>query len=101
GGSVGAHFAFTPFELSEIVDTCVAQSQPFLAEQYIFGREAAVAVIGHFRDKDEYVLPVVEIESPKHGVLSYQKRVSGEGYATPGGAFRFDEREKLSQLARA
>lgn len=100
GASVQSHFAFTPFELAEAVDKCVAHGQPFIAEQYIYGKEAAVGVISHFRGKDDYALPVVEVRSPSRGILSHEARSGGEEYAIAGGALHPAERERLSQFAR-
>lgn len=100
GASVHTHFAFTPFELSETIDKCIALGEPFIAEQYIYGKEAAVGVINHFRGKDEYVLPAIEVSSPAKGVLSNDTRAGGEAYARLGGGLRPQEREELSQLAQ-
>jgi len=100
GGSVRAYFAFTPLELSQFVDDSVAHGEPFLVEQYIQGREAAVGVVSDFRTKSEYVLPVVEIKSASRGVCSHDMRCGESDYAVYGGSFSSDERETLSGLAR-
>ncbi len=100
GASVDTHFAFTPFELAEIVDTCVTSGQAFIAEQYIYGKEAAVGVIGHFRNKHTYALPTVEIKSPNRGILSYDTRSGGGEYAVAGGSLRPSEREQLTTFAK-
>jgi len=100
GGSVRAYFAFTPLELSQFVDDSVAHAAPFLVEQYIHGREAAVGVINDFRTKSEYVLPVVEVKSGSREVLGHELRSSEDDYAVHSGSFNSDEREALSTLAR-
>ena len=100
GGSVRAYFAFTPLELSQFVDDSVAHAAPFLVEQYIQGREAAVGVINDFRTKSEYVLPVVEVKSGSREVLDQGLRSSESDYAVHAGSFNSDERETLSNLAR-
>lgn len=99
GGSIQTHFAFTPLELSQVVEECVGNGQAFIAEQYIFGKEAAVGVIGNFRDKEDYVLPVIEIKSSDRGILSHNMRMES-GYAFAGGGLRPAEREQLSQFAK-
>ena len=100
GSSVRTYFAFTRLELAEFVDESVTHAQPFLVEQYIYGREAAIGVINGFRNQEDYVLPVVEIKAPSAGILSHDMRSSDEPYAVSGGGFRADEREKLSTLAK-
>jgi D-alanine-D-alanine ligase len=100
GGSLRTYFAFTPLELAQFVEESVSDAMPFLVEQYIYGKEAAVGVIDSFRGKEQYVLPVVEIKSPHAGVLTHEARTSDELYAIAGGSLRSDEREELSRLAK-
>jgi D-alanine-D-alanine ligase len=100
GSSIRTYFAFTPLELSQMVEESIAHQEPFLVEQYIFGKEAAVGVIDHFRNKDDYVLPVVEIPSPSRGVLTHDVRTGDLPYATAGGTFRAEEKEELASLAQ-
>lgn len=99
GASVRTHFALTPLELAQIVEESVSHAEPFLVEQYIYGKEASVGVIDGFRGQDPYVLPVVEIKSAAHGVLTHDDRMNTD-YAKVGGTLRADERDKLSTLAR-
>jgi D-alanine--D-alanine ligase len=99
GGSIRTYFAFTPLELAHIVEESVAHAEPFIVEQYIYGKEAAVGVIDDFRNQKDYVLPVTEVRSPSRGVLSDVIR-SAEEYAVAGGGFRADEREALATLAK-
>ncbi len=98
GSSVHTFFAFTPLDLSQIVEESVSHGQPFLVEQYISGTEVAVGVIDEFRNKKNYVLPVVDIASPIRGVLSYENRLGGS-YNDGSSHLRADEREQLSELA--
>jgi D-alanine-D-alanine ligase len=100
GGSLRTYFAFTPLELAQFVEESVSNATPFLVEQYIYGKEAAVGVIDSFRGKDQYVLPVMEIKSPSKGVLTHDTRIGDEAYAIPGGSLRTDEREELSRMAK-
>jgi D-alanine-D-alanine ligase len=100
GGSVRSYFAFTPLELSQFVDESLSHGEPFIAEQYIYGKEAAVGVINDFRNQSEYVLPAVEIKSPSRGILHHDMRTGEFEYAIPGGTLRPDEREKLGHYAK-
>jgi D-alanine-D-alanine ligase len=100
GGSVRSHFAFTPLELSQFVDECVSYGEPFIAEQYIYGKEASVGVIEDFRNQSQYVLPAVEIRSPSRGILQHDVRAGDDTYAVSGGSLRPDEREKLARFAK-
>lgn len=100
GGSSRTYFAYTPLELSQFVDEAISQGDAFIIEQYVYGREAAVGVIDHFRERDPYVLPVVEIASPKQGILTHGMRTGEEEYARLHGGFTTDERQVLSDLAK-
>lgn len=100
GASVQTYFALTPLELSQFVDHCVQAKEPFLAEQYIFGTEAAVGVINSFRNQDEYVLPAIEIKRPTRGILEHDVRKSGDPYAQVAGTLRPADRERIAQFAK-
>jgi D-alanine-D-alanine ligase len=100
GGSVRNYFAFTPLELAQFVEESISHHEPFIAEQYIAGREAAVGVIDHFRDQEPYVLPVVEVASPSRGTLTNETRTNSENYARMKGGFTTEERDVLSKLAQ-
>ncbi len=99
GASINTYFAFTPLELAHFVEESISHAQPFIVEQYIDGREAAVGVIDEFRGQKQYVLPVVELKSARRGILTHEARQTNE-HAVVGGSFRSDEREQLSKLAR-
>jgi D-alanine-D-alanine ligase len=101
GSSVQTFFAQTPLELSQIVEESISHGEPFIVEQYIIGREAAVGVINNFRNKEDYTLPVLEIKSPPKGILHHDIRTNeSEPYAVLGKGFKPEERELLSDLAK-
>jgi len=100
GSSIRTFFAFTPLELAQIVEESIAHQEPFMVEQYIYGREAAVGVIEDFRNKDEYVLPAIEVRSPKQDVLSHDMRTGEDPYVAYGHGFSAHEKEMLSSLAK-
>ncbi len=99
GGSVRTYFAMTPLELSQFIDEHVSQQEPFIVEQYIYGREAAVGVIDNFRHQSEYVLPVVEVQSPNNGILTNETRKNEKPNKLFGG-FNTEEKSMLSKLAQ-
>lgn len=100
-GSIDSYFAFTPLELSRYVDQSVSMNLPFIVEQYIQGREAAVGVVDNFRKEENYTLPVVEIHSPAKGLLERVCRIDeNEEYAICGGTFSSEEKKALEDLAR-
>lgn len=101
GGSINTHFAFTPLELADIVEQCVSSGQPFIAEQYIYGTEAAVGVIDGFRNQEHYVLPVVEVQSPSRGILSHESRGGESPYTTTRGSLSSSEKDVLSRYAQS
>ncbi len=97
GSSVRTYFAFTPLELAQFVDECISHGQPFIVEQYIYGREAAVGVIEGFRGQEIYTLPVVEIKRDK--ILTHDDRTQDD-HAVVTGGLTADERERLSRFAK-
>jgi D-alanine-D-alanine ligase len=98
GGSISTFFAFTPNELFDVVQEVSSSAKVFMVEQYIEGTEVAVGVLDNFRNKKNYILPVIDVDSPKRGILSHEKRFS-EPYAKDISRLRTDEREKLGELA--
>lgn len=99
GSSLHTFFAFTPLELAHMVEESISHQQPFLVEQYISGTEVAVGVIDEFRNKKNYVLPVVDVVSPSRGVLDHESRYSGS-YTETSSRLRPHEREAVSELAQ-
>lgn len=99
GSSVRTYFAFTPLELAQFVEESISFQEPFMVEQYIYGKEAAVGVIDGFRGEDSYVLPIVEIRSPKNGLHTYEDRMKQESFVV-GGGFKNNEKEMLTKLAK-
>ncbi len=99
GSSINTFFAFTSLELSQVIEEAISHNQPFMVEQYISGTEVAVGVIDEFRNKKQYVLPVVDISSPSRGVLTHESR-KGESYVNAQSRLRPHEREQISVLAQ-
>ncbi len=99
GSSVHTFFAFTPLDLAGIVEESISHNQPFIVEQYISGTEVAVGVIDEFRNKKNYVLPVVDIASPSRGVLEHESRLN-DSYTNTPSRLRPNEREQISALAQ-
>lgn len=99
GASINTFFIKTPLELSQYVDQAIQLGEPFLVEQYIYGREAAVVVARDFRDEEFYSFPVVEIKSPTNGIHTSEKRNEDES-AIVHGSFTKDERIQIETLAK-
>ena len=99
GASVRTYFAFTPLELSQFVEESISHSELFIVEQYIYGREAVVGVIDDFRGQKQYTLPVVEIDSPRNGILTHDMRKSN-GHANHETKLRPEEKDQLAEYAR-
>ncbi|MCC7436694.1 hypothetical protein IT402_02355 [Candidatus Nomurabacteria bacterium] len=97
GSSINTFFAFTPLELANIVEETLSHNQSFLVEQYIEGNEVVAGVIDEFRNKKDYCLPVVNVNSPSRGILNYKDRL--EDYTNDQAKLRPDEREKIGELA--
>lgn len=102
GGSAQSHFAFTALDLAVMVEESITHAQPFLVEQYIYGRESAVGTISDFRGSAAYVLPVVEVASPTQGILHHDMRSPSaeKPYARVRGGFTDTERQGISELAK-
>lgn len=99
GASIRTYFAFTPLELAQFVEESISFQEPFMVEQYIYGREASVGVIDGFRGQDNYVLPVVEVKSPSRGIHTHEDRKKDESFVV-GGNFRNNEKEMLTKMAK-
>lgn len=99
GASIRTYFAFTPLELSQFVEESISHGEPFIVEQYIYGREAVVGVIDDFRGQKQYTLPVVEINSPRNGILSHDMRKSDD-YVNTEAKLRPEEKDALADYAR-
>ncbi len=99
GSSVHTFFAFTALDLAGIVEESISHNQPFIVEQYISGTEVAVGVIDEFRNKKNYVLPVVDISSLSRGILEHESRLN-ESYTNTPSKLRPSEREQISELAQ-
>lgn len=97
GASINAYFAFTTLELAQIVEDSVAHGVPFIAEQYIFGKEVAVGVMDEFRNTAPYALPPVEIASPSRGILTAEMRTAP---VQDAGTLSLAEKERITELAK-
>lgn len=100
GSSVGLALAKTFPELAVALTTAFAQSPNVLVEEYITGREATVGVLDNFRNREHYVLPVIEIKPPTgKQVWDYQDKYSGETEEICPGRFSEPEKQALSEMA--
>ena len=98
GGSGQTYFAFTTLELAVIVEDSVSHAVPFIAEQYIFGKEVAVGVMDEFRNTAPYVLPPIEIDTPNRGVLTRDMRAAT--HISEKSTLSQQEKEHIIDLAK-
>ena len=99
GASAHTYFAFTTLDLAQIVEDSVSHAVPFIAEQYIFGKEVAVGVMDDFRSTAPYALPPIEIQSPSRGVLTRDMRKQNE-YIEERDTLTQSEKELLTDMAK-
>lgn len=99
GASVNTFFIHTPLELASFVDEAIQRGEPFMVEQYIFGKEVVVPVMDHFREEETYAFPPVEMHSPKNGIHTHEDRMD-ESKSTVYGTLSLDERKKLEHIAK-
>lgn len=79
GSSVGVFYALTRPALRAAIDSARVSSPVLLAEHYLAGREATVAVVDDFRGQEFYALPPIEIRRPAgRSVWTYDDKYSGQ-----------------------
>ncbi len=96
--SINTFFAFTLSELFDVVEKIFDNKDKFLVEQYIFGTEVAVGVIENFRNKEKYILPIVDIKTGDREVLSPETRLRGNYVSLPS-ILKIQNKEEINKLA--
>lgn len=99
GASAHTYLAKTQLELAEFVEESMTHGEPFIVEQYIYGHEAVAGVVDDFRGEAHYTLPIVEVASPRTGVLSHTARKEGT-YVKDRDALRPEQKEAIGKYAR-
>ena len=106
GSSVGTSIARTYEEFAAGLERAFGYATSVLVEEYIPGREVTVGVIDGFRGEEYYVLPAIEIITPKtKSFFDYEAKYSGQD---AGGAQEIcpapledDIREAVADIALA
>ena len=100
GSSISAELIRSKFSLQEGIERLLEQYDSVIVEEFIRGREATVAVLENFRDKDLYSFPAVEIIPPrKFPFYNYEAKYSGETQIVCPSNFSYTERDLLQNIA--
>lgn len=102
GSSVGVSVCHSIQEIEEALSKVFDISEKALVEECIKGKEATCGVIEHFRNKDLYALPPVEIIPQQHQkFFDFESKYSGEHGATERcpGNFSRKETEMMEHFA--
>lgn len=100
GSSVGISLVSTARELEDALDEAFRVSEKVMIEEYVPGREAAVAVIDDFRGARRYTLPPIEIVPPPESrFFDYFAKYSGKSRHSCPGNFSRSDKEALQELA--
>lgn len=100
GSSLDTHVAVDIKVADVIVRSLLETYEQVMVEQYIEGREVTVGVIEGFREKDYYMLPVVEIVPPQAcAFYSYDAKYGGESQLECPGRVSKKEQALLEEAA--
>jgi D-alanine-D-alanine ligase len=99
GASVNTFFIKTPLELAHYVDEAISRSEPFMVEQYVYGKEVAVPVMNDFRDQEVYAFPPVEMHSAQNAIHTHEDR-NQEEKSSVSGTLSLDQRKQLEAIAK-
>lgn len=99
GSSLGTSLARTFRELEAAIAHAFSFSKRILVEEYIRGREATCGVINHFRNKEIYALPPIEIRKPGQEIWKYDDKYNGQTEEICPSHFSSDEKMALEKLA--
>ena len=100
GSSIDANIVNNQLELGIVIEKLLNKHEQVLVEKQLHGREATVGVINNFRDQHVYVLPPIEIV-PTRQFFDYDAKYDGSTEEICPGRFSQDEKDQLSNLAKA
>ncbi|KXK00172.1 MAG: D-alanine--D-alanine ligase [Parcubacteria bacterium OLB19] len=99
GSSISMELIRSKFSLQEGIGRLLEQYDSIIVEEFIRGREATVAVLENFRDKELYTFPIVEIVPPrKFPFYNYEAKYSGETQIICPSNFSYTERDLLQNI---
>lgn len=100
GSSMGIHVCKTFDELVFAFQVGVNEKVSVLVEEFIEGKEATVAIVDNFRNKNFYALPPIEIRIPKSKTFfDYDLKYSNNSEKICPGNFTREEKEELEKIA--
>jgi len=100
GSSIGVSMASDFAKLASFVSALFPLSECVLVEEYISGKEATCGVIDHFRGREIYSLPPVEIR-PSEGseFFDFNAKYSGGSSEICPGNFSGEEKRQIEKTA--
>lgn len=100
GSSKDIYYCSSYEDVYTAIDELSKKGQPFMVEEFIFGKEASVATVENFRNEDIYALSPVEVVK-KSPYFSYDEKYGeSERKTFSPGRFSTDENEMLKELAK-
>ena len=99
GSSVGISIVRTMADLIPALTLAAKHSDSVLIEEYIAGQEATVGVIEGFRGQELYVLPAIEIRTPRK-FFDYEAKYTGNYDEIVPATFSAKIKEELADMAQ-
>lgn len=101
GSSVDVHIVHGASEIASALTSVLENNDNIIIEEFIRGVEATCGVIDGFREKENYVLPPVEILPPKENkFFNFDAKYSGKSQEICPGRFPRDVKEQLEHVAK-
>jgi D-alanine-D-alanine ligase len=100
GSSVDVSVSRTREDLFDNLHTALSLPKDMMVEEYIFGREASVGVLGNYRGEEAYPLIPVEIAKRNKSFYDFEDKHSNSGVEICPGTFSKEEKEKLIYHAK-
>jgi len=102
GSSNASYRIISRESLENALDVLLPTHKQILAEEFVYGREATVAVLEDFRGEAVYAMPAIEI-LPPHDQAFYSNAAKYGGkteFICPG-RFTYEEKQKMTDMAIA
>lgn len=100
GSSIGAEYAPSLSHVRDRLPELLELHEELLIEEFIRGREATVGILEGFRGESRYVLPVVEIVTPRLAQFyDHTNKYNGETQQHCPARFTYEEKQKLADMA--
>lgn len=100
GSSIGAEYIPSLTHLRARLPDLLDKFEELLIEEYIRGREATVGILEGFRGEARYVLPAVEIVTPRGAAFyDHANKYNGATQQFCPARFTYGEKQQLADLA--